>query len=298
VNDRSEWYEIAIHLPIDAVDDVSAQLAEAFYGNSLALELPAEVTEQGDSASVAGTAILRGYIAAGGRSAGHLAAVERTLWHLRQTGVPIDHSVRPLTSDEWLTSWKSFYKPVRIGRICIVPAWESATHEPHKTLVIEPGMAFGTGLHPTTQLCLRLLQEVPLEGTYCLDLGTGSGILAIAAALLGASRVLALDLDPMAVDAALGNVARNNVADRVTVAKGTLPVPEAFDVVAANISSGYFLENAHLLRQALKTDGLTIASGMTEERVDEVLIALAAAGLRPIRLEQQNDWVAILARSQ
>lgn len=298
MNDATKWYEFRINLPVEAVDDVSAQLSGNFYGGSLALELPVNLAEESATVSPAGTAILKGYICPGTAAEDHVEAVERALWHLRQTGVPITYSVRSIAPEEWLTAWRSFFRPVCIERICVVPGWESSedTGAPIK-IAIEPGMAFGTGLHPTTQLCLLLLQQVPIAGTCCLDLGTGTGILAIAAARLGASRVLALDIDPVAVDAARQNVARNGVEGRVEVREGTLPVAEAFDLAAVNLSSSYFIESSHLLKGALRDGGLAIASGVAEERLDEVLVALAAAGFRPDRLERKDGWVAILARA-
>ncbi len=298
MNDASKWYEFSVYLPIEAVDDVSSQLSGSFYGGSMALELPADLSEESGSRSPAGTAVLRGYICPGAGAEDQMEAVERALWHLQQTGVPITYSVRSIAPEEWLTGWRSFFRPVRVGRVCVVPGWESSEDvEAPIKIAIEPGMAFGTGLHPTTQLCLLLLQEVPVAGARCLDLGTGTGILAIAVARLGASRVLALDIDPVAVDAARENVAHNGTEALVEVREGTLPVAEAFDLALANLSSSYFIESAHLLRGALRDGGIVIASGVVEERLDVVLVALAAAGFQPNRVERRNGWVAVLARA-
>jgi ribosomal protein L11 methyltransferase len=157
-------------------------------------------------------------------------------------------------------------------------------------------MAFGTGLHPTTRLCLRLLEREPLDGRRLLDLGCGSGILAIAAAKLGAASVLALDTDPVAVEVAAENVARNGVAAQVQALAGSLPddAPPPFDLIVANIIADVLIDLAPALAAALAPGGRLITSGIIESREDEVALALAAAGLHLHSRLREGEWVALL----
>ncbi|MFQ5827386.1 MAG: 50S ribosomal protein L11 methyltransferase, partial [Dehalococcoidia bacterium] len=158
---------------------------------------------------------------------------------------------------------------------------------------IDPGMAFGTGLHPTTRLCLRELERRLRPGMEVMDLGTGSGIQAIAAAKLGAARVLALDTDPEAVKAARAHVLTNGLSAVVTVAQGTIPHPSAqspFDLVVANITAGVIGGLAQSLMAAIKPQGALIAGGILADRAGEVRARLTGAGGRVIQRRAQGDW--------
>jgi ribosomal protein L11 methyltransferase len=202
-----------------------------------------------------------------------------------------------LAEADWRDSWKKYFGIQRIGRgVVIAPGWIEYEARPGETVVrIDPGMAFGTGQHPTTAMCLAALEELATPGAAVLDLGCGSGILAIAAAKLGAARVVGLDTDPQAVKATRENAAANDVVVEAT--EGSLEGGAgAFDIVVANIS-GLALERlASRIAAALTPGGRLIASGFLEDRVDGLRDAFAAAELETERVIEDGVWRAIIAR--
>lgn len=207
---------------------------------------------------------------------------------------------RPLQEEDWANAWKVHYKPFRLGqRFWIQPSWEPAVEaEPTDiVLTLDPGMAFGTGLHATTQLCLALLEEWVEPGDRVLDVGTGSGILAIAAAKLCASQVVAIDNDPLAVAATQGNLAMNGVENQIHVWQGELTsVPvEPYNVVVVNILAPIIilLLREGGLMQYVAPHGHLILSGLINVQKEEVEAAVAAAGgiIRSVR--QDGDWLAL-----
>jgi ribosomal protein L11 methyltransferase len=190
-------------------------------------------------------------------------------------------------------------------RTVIVPSWREYAPQPGEIIVsLDPGMAFGTGLHPTTRLCLVELEERLVPGMRVLDLGTGSGILAIAAARLGAGTVLALDTDRVAAEVALANVAANGVANVVQVGQGTLTHPDAtlqpllarpWDLVVANIIAQVLVDLAGPLADAVAPGGLLVASGIINERAADVESSLLAQRLTLLDRRTEGDWVTLVA---
>ena len=208
-------------------------------------------------------------------------------------------------SDEenWAEAWKKHYHPLRIGeRIVVRPLWESVDLGPDDIeIALDPGMAFGTGTHPTTQLCLQALETAVSPGTAVLDLGCGSAILAIAAAKLGAGNVYAIDNDPVAMEAAAENVTQNGVADRITLATGSLPEVKAlnrqFDLALVNILARIIIPMAESgLGDVVKPGGIAIFSGLIRSQQDEVEAALKQAGLHTENRHFMGDWVLLEAR--
>ena len=202
--------------------------------------------------------------------------------------------------EDWSEVWKQFYKPFRAGRTLVVkPVWEAYTPEPgDRVIEMDPGMAFGNGTHETTGLCLALLEDAVKEGDRVIDVGTGSGILAIGAARLGARRVLAIDIDPDAVRVARENVARNGLTDRIDCVKGDLlqKRDETCEVCVANIIADVIIAFAQPLTQHIVPGGLFVCSGIIKEREQDVLAALAAANYTVLRVERRGEWVAMLSR--
>ena len=223
---------------------------------------------------------------------------ERALWHLQAFGLrPVGVlRVRPVEDRDWTEAWKAGYEPQRIGRLLIVPSWLEPPDTTDATVLrLDPGMAFGTGLHPTTRACLSLLQEVKPMAERVLDVGSGSGILGIAALSLGAETVDAVDNDPEAVAATATNAAANGFAGRLSVRRGTLvgAADEPYGLVLANLVAAVLIELAPRLASQLAPGGALLASGIIAERGPEVEAALAAAGLASAERRIDGDWVSL-----
>lgn len=209
--------------------------------------------------------------------------------------------ISEVNEEEWATAWKKYYKPVRVSNhITITPTWEEYTPETKDECVIEldPGMAFGTGTHPTTVLCIRAIETTLNKDDEVIDVGTGTGVLSIAAAKLGAKKVLALDLDEVAVQSATINVKLNKVQDVVSVRQNNLleQVNEKVDVIVANILAEVivrFVDDAYLL---LKDGGTFITSGIIRGKKEEVQTALLDNGFRIEETLEMEDWVAFIAK--
>lgn len=217
-----------------------------------------------------------------------------------------------------MEAWKSDYGIQRIGcRVVIRPSWQSYTAAPDQVVIeLDPSLAFGTGLHPSTQLCLVALEEYLQPGDRVLDVGTGSGILCIAAAKLGASSVVAVDIDNVALDVARENIARNSVQKVISLQRASLhPLSTsdqpgarvetfnalgtwngAFDLLLMNIFANVIVRSAEAIAACLTADGLFIASGITEPQEHMIRQALAAAGLTVAKRRVQKDWVALIGR--
>ena len=210
-------------------------------------------------------------------------------------------TISEVNEEEWATAWKKYYHPVKISeRFTIVPTWE--TYEPVSTdeLIIEldPGMAFGTGTHPTTVMCLQALEKTVKPGDYVTDVGTGSGVLAIGAALLGAKHVHALDLDEVAVRSAKINIKLNKVQHTADVVHGNLldTVKEQSDVVVANILAEIIMSFTNDAFQVVKEGGMYITSGIIGAKKDDVKQSLESAGFVIEEVMMMEDWVTILSK--
>lgn len=223
-----------------------------------------------------------------------------------------EFSIRDVNEDDWANNWKQYFKPLRVSeRLTIKPTWED--YEPltaaEQIIELDPGMAFGTGTHPTTALCLRTLEGIIQEGDEVIDVGTGSGILAIGALRLGAKHVLALDLDPIAVTIATGNAQQNHLSEQITIFESdllavlksgkdaselgvTLPVR----VVVANILAEIIVLFIDDVYQALQSGGYYIASGIYKNKEKVVEEGLIAAGFEITQVAREEDWVAFVAR--
>ena len=202
--------------------------------------------------------------------------------------------------EDWSEVWKQFYKPFRAGeRLVVKPTWEAYTpREGDLIIEIDPGMAFGSGMHETTSMCLQLLEQYVREGCTVFDVGTGSGILAIGAALLGARDVLAIDIDENAVKVAKENIAHNGLADRIRAEAGNLldRAPDALcDVCVANIIADVICGFAEPLVPHIRPGGVFICSGIIAERESDVLRALCGAGYDVKQVLHKGEWVAIAA---
>lgn len=295
------WFEIAVEVAGIDSETVADLLRQACSGG-VAVEPGHRLDPSIDAYVVDGDApaLVRGYLPANEDSARIRRSLQVALKLAPLQSPPKWRRVRRLRESSWRDAWKKHFGVQRIGRALVVrPSWVDYRLKGGETVIqIDPGMAFGTGQHPTTAMCLRLLEELVQPGQSVLDLGSGSGILGIAAAKLGAARVLALDTDPQAVKATTENAALNAVGGPLEAREGTLESAggEAFGTVVANIS-GLTLERlAPQLAESLEPGALLIASGFLEYAVDGLRGAFEEAGLRVKRVLEDGVWRAILAR--
>jgi ribosomal protein L11 methyltransferase len=223
--------------------------------------------------------------------------LEGTLLSLReQSGREL--TIRFVAEEDWADSWKQYFKPQKIGeRFVVRPSWEEyAPQADERVILIDPGMAFGTGLHATTRLCLRALERLVQVGDTVADVGTGSGILSVGAMLLGARSAQATDNDPLAVKIARENAALNNQADRIQIEVAEAPPAGPFDIVVANILPDVILGMAEGLVAAVKPGGFLIVSGIIERRAEDVREGLRTRGLEILATDPEAEWVAIVAK--
>lgn len=241
------------------------------------------------------------YLPANAESAQRQQRIEEALWHLSQLyPIPVPQ-FRELAEEDWAEAWKKGYSVQHIGqRLVVVPSWELYTPQDDEVILhLDPGMAFGTGLHPSTRMCLQALEVWVGAGDPVLDVGTGSGILAIAAAKLGATRVIGIDLDPVAVRVAQDNVRLNDVTDRVQIEEGTLdtldPAPYSMDRIVVNILADVIIALTPVLATCLGRNGTLIVSGIIEEYADAVIEVIESTKLQVVERQQDRDWVMLTA---
>ena len=248
--------------------------------------------------------LVSSYIAGDERAQDTIAHVRDALRRLSGMDLGFDAGkltleVSSIDDEDWAENWKSQYKPFRLGRHFVVkPTWEHyAPQEGDQILEIDPGMAFGTGTHETTGMCVALAEQYVKQGDSVIDVGTGTGILALAAAYMGAKDVLAIDIDPVAVRVAEDNIRLNGMEKVVRAKTGDLldHVDEVADVVIANIIADVICMMAAPVRAHIKEGGYFICSGIARERKDEVIDALNAAGYAKLDIRDQGEWTAICA---
>lgn len=207
-------------------------------------------------------------------------------------------STGAVREEDWAENWKKYYKPFRAGRRLVVkPAWEPFDARPEDlVLEINPGMAFGNGTHETTAMCLALMEDIIRPGQTVLDVGTGSGILAIAAAKLGAGRVLAVDLDPVAVRVAAENIGRNGLSGSIEPRVGDLleGIEGMADVVVANIIADAIILLSGAVKRHLAPGGVFLSSGIIRDREADVVSAVQGAGFEVKHVARRGEWVAIV----
>jgi ribosomal protein L11 methyltransferase len=311
-----DWLEISVTTDSEAAEAV-VELFNRYGQGQAVVETPLDCFEyELPSALPPCTVIVKTYLPVDASADNACSRLEEGLWHLRQLYPIPEPIIHTIAEQDWAESWKQQYHLQRIGhRTVIVPAWEEYEPAPGEVVIrLEPGMAFGTGLHPTTRLCLRLLEKYLVAGSDVLDVGTGSGVLAIAAARLAAHSVLALEADLSAVNVARENVAMNSASEQVSVRHGTLPGGYAvplhfvggnalevldaghFDLVLINILAPVIISVAPALAARLAPSGCLIAAGLIESQEVEVTEVFHAEGLEVTGRTQEKDWVALVAR--
>lgn len=214
----------------------------------------------------------------------------------RAEGLALDGDWERIDPQDWNAAWKAGFDPVVVGQVAVVAPWHELPTPVAVTLVVEPAQAFGTGHHETTTTCLAALQDLDLNGLSVFDVGTGTGVLALAAKALGAQRVLAVDIDPLAVEAAAGNAALNDLVVEVLTGSASAAQGEQFDVVLANIDTATLSLLAADLLAAIRPGGRFIGAGVSNERIDEALAALSAAGL-DVEATAGTAWALLRGRA-
>ncbi|WP_342414930.1 50S ribosomal protein L11 methyltransferase [Paenibacillus sp. FSL R10-2782] len=319
------WHEITIHTTEEAVEMISNFLHEAGAGG-VSIEESGSLNKPRDTSYgqwydrplndiPEGQATIKGYFAEEIEMDVIRSQIEPRVEELRTFDIDpgeVRYELKTVNEDDWANAWKQYFKPLRVSdRLTIKPTWEAydPASEDEKIIELDPGMAFGTGTHPTTSLCLRALESVIKGGEEVIDVGTGSGILAIGAVQLGAKHVLALDLDPVAVSSARENTHLNGLEDRITIKESdllsvlnasdpTLGIQLPVKLVVANILAEIILLFIDDVYKALEPGGIYIASGIWKNKEEVVENALKAAGFDIAETCRDEDWLAFVARKR
>lgn len=311
-----KWTEVSIHTTNEAVEAVSNILHEAGASGVViedSVDFDKERADQfGEIYALkqedfpTDGVIVKAYLPESSFIAETVEGIRLSIETLKDFNIDIGHNVVTMcevNEEDWATAWKQYYHPVKISkRFTVVPTWEDYQPVATDELIIEldPGMAFGTGTHPTTVMCLQALEKVVQSEQTVVDVGTGSGVLSIGAALLGAKAVHALDLDEVAVRSARENIALNKVDHVVEVFHGNLldTVKEPADVVVANILAEIIMTFTDDAYSIVKDGGVFVTSGIIGAKRDAVKAALQASGFTIEEVLEMEDWVAIIARKQ
>lgn len=218
---------------------------------------------------------------------------------LKALDIPFELCKTDISEEEWENNWKQFFKCTEIGkRLCICPSWEQYNNVNGRVVLnIDPGAAFGTGTHATTSMCLEALEKLVTPDMTVLDIGSGSGILSIAAVLLGAKDVVGVDIDPVAVKVAKENAALNGVSDKAKYILGNLDeeITDTYDIVVANIVADAIIALSDSAKRRMNKNGYFLCSGIIDIRADEVEAALINRGYKIVEKIVNNNWVAFLA---
>ena len=311
------WTEISIHTTAESVEAVSSILYE-IGANGVAIEDPEVLHRQWDTPFgeiyqlspddfPAEGVFVKAYLPVDSSTLDEtLERLREQLDQLESYGLDLGKgtiAVNDVHEDEWAHAWKKYYKPVPVSdRITIKPVWEEYLPKHDREIVIEmdPGMAFGTGTHPTTVLCLRALEKYLQPGDKVYDVGTGTAILSVAAVKLGAAEVIATDLDEVAVRSAQANTELNQVDERITVKQNNLldHMEGPVNIVVANILAEIIVRFTDDVHRVLVPDGLFIASGIISAKAAEVLSASERSHLEVVETVSIDDWVAIVAKKR
>jgi ribosomal protein L11 methyltransferase len=314
ISGDSAWLEMAVACDPEAVEPVSEILAREAPGG-VSVEPGFRLVDDGLGAVLDATrpATVRAYLPARGATgaAEAVGRAETALAHLRAFGLRDigELATRVVHESDWAAAWKQHFPVLRVGRRLVIrPTWRRHRRAPGDVVIaMDPGMAFGTGLHPTTRLCLAGIEAWADGGLLArgsardgrarlLDLGCGSGVLAVAAGLLGAGELLGLDTDPIAVEATAANARRNRLGRRLAVRQGSLPSgAPRFDLVVANLIASLLVDLSGRLHDELRPGGRLLASGIFVDREAEVAAALEAAGLAVVGRAAEGDGLALEA---
>ena len=309
-----KWSEISIHTTNEAIEPISNILHEAG-ASGVVIEDPfelvkiredqfGEIYQLNPKDYPEEGVIVKAYLPINSFLGETIEEIKSAINNLIVYNIDIgknDVSVSEVHEEEWATAWKKYYHPVKISkRFTVVPTWEEYTPVNSDELIIEldPGMAFGTGTHPTTVMSIQALERTVKKGDSVIDVGTGSGVLSIAAAMLGAEKVKALDLDEVAVQSAKLNLELNKVHTIVNVSQNNLleGISDEVDVVVANILAEVILRFTDDVAKTVKPGGYFIAAGIIQQKKDQVKESIETAGFEIEETLRMEDWVAFIAK--
>lgn len=299
-----QWVEVSLQVDGEAAEAIAQELQKWCHQGVSIEQADIEAGNYDDGeVPPAESLIVRGYFPNDADGEEKRFQIERTLGYLNMM-LPMPQPQWKIVADEdWADAWKKHYKPVRLGEHIVVrPLWIDVELQDNDIeIALDPGMAFGTGTHPTTQLCLEALERMVTPSIDVLDLGCGSGILSIAAAKLGANKVIGVDIDQLAVDATIENAQQNGVADKIKAHRGGLDTvitsARRYDLVVVNILAKIIIAMCdEKLGETVRPGGKAIFSGVIESQTEAVEEALRKTGLEPTARYQQGDWMLIEAQ--
>ena len=296
-----KWLELSLKAPSEYVEPLSVIFQRYGYGGVAVEQEGGYNPDEGEPEPDYSTAIIRSYLPVDATTTDRKERIRVAVDLVSRLCDLSPLEERVLEEGEWMEMWKSHFSTLQVGRIVVRPTWmEYAARDGEVVIDMDPGMAFGTGHHPTTHMCLLELEKLVAPGANVLDVGTGSGILAITAAKLGAERVLALDVDPIAIKAARANVRANGLSSTIKVSRRALASHKSargtFDLVVANLYTKVILEMASDLVVQATPQGKLALSGIMAERAPEVEERLNEEGCAILRTEREGDWAAIVAQ--
>ncbi|MFY9507033.1 MAG: 50S ribosomal protein L11 methyltransferase [Caldicoprobacterales bacterium] len=311
-----DWTEISIKTSQEGADIA----AQAFYEvgiTGLVIEDPDELSQLSkeeffwdyiDESMVGtsdGTVVIKAYLSSDSSLGEKLSLIKDKINWLKNKDLGVDLGsldieLTSVREEDWSNTWKKYYKPMKVSdRIVIKPSWETYNKKKGQViLTLDPGMAFGTGTHETTMLCMQAIDQYIRPDHSLIDIGCGTGVLSIGALLLGAKAATAIDLDGNAVEIARKNAQINKVLDRMTLVHGNLldEIEGSYDIVVANIIADVIIELSQYVTNYIKAGGLFISSGIIHERLDEVIEQIESVGLIIEKVAKMGEWAMVVSR--
>ncbi len=298
----TDWLEVSVDADVESVDAVVELFSRHVYNQGVVLDEPFKQDTDGDNVEIdpSRPVTVAGYLPIDDHVDASAQKIAEGLWHLRQLGTVSELRSRVQKQEDWANSWKDQFQVTRIGRHFVIrPTWRAYDPNPGDVVIdLDPGMAFGTGLHPTTALCMSWIESLEVAGQRVLDAGAGSGILSIAAIKRGARSSDALEVDPVAVKALVQNVELNGFSDQIRAqtadVRQALPVEGTFDLIIANIISRILIEAATSLAAVAHVGTQLVLSGVIEAHESSVITAFQTVGFDVLDRRASGDWVSLL----
>lgn len=301
-----KWLEISM-LVNGELGEAVAEVMDRFTSGGVVVESGVKYMNDEDEGTPNGPVKVYGYLVNDAQIEERRHKLEEALWHLHAIRELPKPEYKPIADENWMAAWKDHYHPIPIGKkLLVLPAWIKQEDKTRIAVKIDPSMAFGTGTHPSTQLCLELIEEYTHPGAPVIDIGCGSGILSIAALKMGASHALAVDIDPASVKATGENADANDVLDKVEcglgsvveVKEGNYSIKQA-PVVLANILAPVLIRLFNTgMADLVEPGGVIILAGILAEQADSVIESAGCHGVTFVEKRQSGDWVALVCRCE